>query len=192
MPLFASRRAQETRSPGPASLKPRPRRDVSCNVPEQHEALQYTSHLSWRRPGCVASRLVRLRSAAQACATSGRTRHVCTVIHKRSLVFFCHAPLAFRHLSPVSFPHEEGVCARLFPSSASALREADSAGHRLVRVQATPGPLTLGSQATVALQPAIDEPPTLGEAAPSEWPRAVGLSLHPRRSAAAHPTRSML
>jgi hypothetical protein len=55
------------------------------------------------------------------------------------------------------------------PSSASAL----SAGNRLVCVQATPGPLTLGSQATVALQPAIDDPPALGEAAPSELPRDV-------------------
>jgi hypothetical protein len=33
---------------------------------------------------------------------------------KRSLVFCFHDCLSFRHLHPISFPHEEGICERFF------------------------------------------------------------------------------
>jgi hypothetical protein len=36
------------------------------------------------------------------------------VTKKLSLVFFFHDRLSFRHLHPVSFPHEEGVCEQCF------------------------------------------------------------------------------
>ena len=41
-----------------------------------------------------------------------KTLYMSAVTSQLSLVCFFHGPLYFRHLHPVSFPYEEGVCER--------------------------------------------------------------------------------
>jgi class 3 adenylate cyclase len=48
------------------------------------------------------------------CQLNAETLYISVVTRKLSLVFFLHAPLSFRHLYPVSFPHKEGVYERFF------------------------------------------------------------------------------
>jgi hypothetical protein len=48
------------------------------------------------------------------CQLNAKDLYISAVTRKLEIVFFFHDRLYFRHLYPVSFPHEEGVCERLF------------------------------------------------------------------------------
>jgi hypothetical protein len=43
------------------------------------------------------------------CQLNAKNLHTSAVTRILSLDFFLHDPLYFRHLDPVSFPHEEGI-----------------------------------------------------------------------------------
>jgi hypothetical protein len=46
------------------------------------------------------------------CQLNAESLHISAIKRKPYLVFVLHDRLYFRHLYPVSFPHEEGVCER--------------------------------------------------------------------------------
>jgi hypothetical protein len=48
------------------------------------------------------------------CQLNAKNLHLCAIRRKLYPIFFFHGSLYFRHLHPVSFPHEEGVCERFF------------------------------------------------------------------------------
>ena len=48
------------------------------------------------------------------CQLNAKNLYISAVTRKLHLVFFFHDHLYFRHLYPVSFPHEEGVWERFF------------------------------------------------------------------------------
>ena len=101
-----------------------------------------------------------------------------------TLHYMVTMPTSFVFQVAVAQTAHQTVCAESVtctPASAAARSEVDNTGNRLIRVQAAPGPLTLGYQATVALAPAIDDPDALGEAAPGEVPCDVLPYLYPSR-----------
>jgi hypothetical protein len=52
--------------------------------------------------------------AERHCQLNAKNPYISAVTRKLSLIFFFHDRLYFRHLFPVSFPYEEGICARFF------------------------------------------------------------------------------
>ena len=48
------------------------------------------------------------------CQLHAKNLYISAATRKLSRVFFFHDRLSFRHLYPVSLPHQEGVCERFF------------------------------------------------------------------------------
>jgi transglutaminase-like putative cysteine protease len=69
----------------------------------------------------------------------------------------------------------------LTPQYEYVVNDVGSEGNRVLRLQAKAGALTLRYQATVELQPDIEDPPTIMEAEHSELPSAVLPYLNPSR-----------